>query len=171
MIEELSVGGRFPDVELPDHAGATRLLSELMGGDPSVLNFYRGWWCPKEQRFMRNLVLLQDELEVAYTKIISVSVDAPELAAAFRAGLGARWTFLSDVDRGVITQLDLEEPTDPWHKPFLPYTFVLFPDLTIRSIYNGYWFHGRPTNEELRRDLRYVSSKVRAPWDVQREGD
>jgi peroxiredoxin len=167
MNPNLKEGSRFPDLTLPDHAGATRPLSEIAEDAPTVINFYRGWWCPKEQRFMRNLVELQDELEVAYTQIVSISVDEPETAAAFRAGLGARWTFLSDSQRSVIGELDLEEPTDPWHKPFLPYTFVVHSNLTIHSLYNGYWFHGRPTNEELRQDLRTVTKAVRKNWDAQ----
>jgi hypothetical protein len=57
-----------------------------------MLQFYRGFWCPKEQAFFRVLVKLQDEAEVAYTRFVSVSVDRPETEAAFRAGLGARWT-------------------------------------------------------------------------------
>ena len=81
---------RFPDLALPDHTGRPRTLSELAGGDPVALFFSRGWWCPKEQRYFRNLVALQDEFEVAYSKLVVVSVDAPETQAAFRAGLGAR---------------------------------------------------------------------------------
>ena len=45
MIPDLSPGNRFPNVDLPDHAGNERRLSELAGGgDPLMLNFYRGWW-------------------------------------------------------------------------------------------------------------------------------
>jgi AhpC/TSA family len=44
MIPDLSPGNRFPDLELADHAGNQRRLSELTGGDPLILNFYRGWW-------------------------------------------------------------------------------------------------------------------------------
>jgi peroxiredoxin len=44
MIAELAPGNRFPDIQLPDHSGHERQLSELVGGDPLVLNFYRGWW-------------------------------------------------------------------------------------------------------------------------------
>lgn len=44
MIPELAPGNRFPDVGLPDHSGHRRRLSELAGGDPLVLNFYRGYW-------------------------------------------------------------------------------------------------------------------------------
>lgn len=169
MRDDLRPGNHFPDLELPDHAGAVRRLAEIIEGHPTVLHFYRGWWCPKEQRFLRNLVALQDEVEVAYSRLVSVTVDHPELTGPLRAGLGARWLFLSDVDRRVIRELDLEEPTDPLHKPFLPYTFVLFPDRRIHKVYNGYWFWGRPTNEELRQDLREVSRQVHAEdWDAQR---
>lgn len=94
--QALTPGRRFPDLELPDTAGNRRRLSELVGGDPCLLTFYRGWWCPKEQAFFRALSQLQDEAEVAYTRFVSVSADPPEVAAAFRAGLGARWTFPSD---------------------------------------------------------------------------
>lgn len=37
-----------------------------------------------------------------------------------------------------------------------PYTFVLRPDLTIHKIYNGWFFVGRPTLEELRLNLREI---------------
>ena len=44
MNPALVPGNRFPDVELLDQVGQQRRLSELAGGDPLLLNFYRGWW-------------------------------------------------------------------------------------------------------------------------------
>ena len=44
MIPELAPGNRFPDLELPDQSGHVRRLSDLTGGDPLILNFYRGYW-------------------------------------------------------------------------------------------------------------------------------
>ena len=164
MTIDLTPGRSFPDVELEDHAGNRRLLSERVGGDPVVLQFFRGWWCPKEQAFFRRLLALQDEAEVAYSRIISVSVDPPAVSAAFRAGLGARWTFLSDSDRSVQAELGLRETTDTLNDPYLPASFTLFPDLTIHRAYGGYWFWGRPTTEELRRDMREISAATRADW-------
>src|SRR3954467_1122689 len=102
----------LPDLRLPDHNGAERSLSELAAGDPVVLNTFRGWWCPKEQQFFRGLLALQDEVEVGYARMVSLSVDPPPVSAAFRAGLGARWTFLSDPDRVALEQLGLRETTD-----------------------------------------------------------
>ncbi len=161
----LEPGSTFPDIDLPDHVGNRRRLSQLAAEDPVVLQFYRGWWCPKEQAFFRRLVALQDEAEVAYTRFVSVSVDPPEVAAAFRAGVGARWTFLSDAERSWIDELGLVETSDTTHRPYLPRVFTLKPDLTIHAAYNGYWFWGRPTNEELRQDFRSISQSVRPDWE------
>jgi hypothetical protein len=47
----------------------------------------------------------------------------------------------------------------------IPHTFVLKPGLMIHSIYNGYWFWGRPSFEDLRRDLREVTRDIRPDWD------
>ncbi len=162
--DRLAPGAAFPDVTLTDHAGNLRLLSDLVAGDPAVLQFYRGWWCPKEQAYFRRLVALQDEVEVAYARMISVSVDPPEVAAAFRAGLGARWTFLCDPDRAVQAQLGLRETTDTVHNPFAPAVFTLHPDRTVHQAYDGYWFWGRPTLEELRGDMRAITRTIRADW-------
>jgi peroxiredoxin len=154
----------FPDLELPDHTGRARTLSEIAGGDPLALFFSRGWWCPKEQRFLRGLVGFQDEVEVAYAKLVVVSVDPPEVQAAFRAGLGARFTFLSDAGRGHLDELGLRETTDTVHDPYRPAAFTLFPDLRIHREYNGYWFWGRPTLEELRQDFRAITMAIRPDW-------
>ena len=159
---------RFPDLELPDHTGRLRRLSELAGGDPLALVTSRGWWCPKEQRFLRGLVALQDEFEVAYSRIVVLSVDPPEVQSAFRAGLGARFTFLSDHERRYVEQLGLRETTDTVHDPYLPAAFMLHPDLRVHSSYNGYWFWGRPTPQEIREDMRAITQAIRPDWDPPR---
>jgi peroxiredoxin len=162
----LEPGGRFPDLDLPDHTGRPRRLSEVAGGDPVALFSSRGWWCPKEQRYLRRLARVQDEFEVAYARIVVVSVDPPEVQAAFRAGLGARFTFLSDAERTWLPRLGLLEGTDTVHHPYRPAGFTLYPDLTILRAYNGYWFWGRATMEELRQDMRAITREIRADWEV-----
>ena len=161
----LTPGARCPDIDLPDHDGRWRRLSELAGGDPLVLCFSRGWWCPKEQTFLRDLVRLQDEFEVAYARIAVVSVDPSPVQAALRAGLGARFTFLSDHERRWLERLNLLETTDRVHHPYRPLVLTLFPDLGIHASYQGYWYFGRPTLEELRRDMRAISQAIRTDWN------
>lgn len=166
---DLRPGDSFPDLELPDSDGHVRRLSDLAVGDPLVLHTYRGWWCPKERAYARELVALQPQVEVAYTRVVSVSVDPPGEAAAFRAGLDARWTFLSDSARTWLPRLGLQELTDTVHDPYLPTVWVLGPDLTVHRWWNGYWYWGRPSPDELRTALREVTAALRPDWDPPRE--
>jgi peroxiredoxin len=111
---------------------------------------------------VRHFTQWQAELQVNYCKLAVISTDPPEVSAAFRIGLGAMFTFLSDHERKAIRQLDMVEVTPPDFKYgllALPYAFSLAPDLTIHKIYNGWWFVGRPTLEELRQDLRELMSR------------
>jgi peroxiredoxin len=163
---ELTPGSRFPDIELPDHTGRERSLGEIAAGNPVALFTARGWWCPKDQRYMRQLVALQDEFEVAYAQIVVITIDAPETQSAFRAGLGARFTFLSDAERRWVDRLGLLEHTDTIHLPYRPAAFTLRPDLAVHAAYNGYWYWGRATPEELRRDMRTITMEVRGDWDL-----
>ena len=165
----LNVGDVFPDFTLPDHRGRPRTLSgytrpsrmdEKMGfldGYPIVVVFSRGFFCPRDQQQMRALVGFQDELEVNYCKLVVVNADPPMVSAAFRAGLGASFPFLSDEDRTLIKCLGiLDETEGEYAFRSRPFAFVLRPDLTVHRIYDGWFFVGRPTIEELRHDLRAV---------------
>lgn len=162
-------GSVLPDVTLPDTGGVPRRLSDLPAGDPLVVHTYRGWFCPKERTFLREVLLpLQEIAEVGYVRMVSVSVEPPAVAAAFRAGLDARWTFLSDERRTWQSALDLREITDTVHDPYLPTVLVCDPDLTVRAAYDGYWMWGRPTLHELWADLRAVTAAIRDDFEAPR---
>ena len=90
-----------------------------------------------------------------------MSVDPPPVAAAFKAGLGASFPFLSDEKLRLIDELGIRETTDKIHGPLpVPFTFALLPDLTIHRIFNGWYFVGRPTPDELRITLREMVGRV-----------
>jgi peroxiredoxin len=116
---------------------------------------------------LRHFVVLQEELAVNYCKLAVVSVDPPEINAAFRAGLGATFPFLSDHERMVVQQLDMTETSKSRGITAIPYTFSLLPDLTVHNLYCGYWYVGRPTLDELRGDLREMMKQIRADFDPQ----
>jgi peroxiredoxin len=44
MHPDLVIGGRFPDIELPDHTGEPQRVSKLAGKFPLIVTFYRGYW-------------------------------------------------------------------------------------------------------------------------------
>jgi peroxiredoxin len=166
MRADIIVGATFPDYELPDQRGTHRRLSELQGGDPLVLLLSRGGFCPKERRQHEGLLQLFREMEVGYCRMVTISTDNLIETNEFRTAVGAHWTFLSDPGRKVQRDLDIAEYTDPHHDPMIPHTLVLEPGLRVHKIYNGYWFFGRPTVEELRLDLRAALQRCRPDWDI-----
>ena len=96
---------------------------------------------------------------MAYTQVATISTDPHHELQEFHASVGAQWTFLSDPGRIVQQDLDIQEYTDPEHDPMIPHTLVLKPGLVIHSVYNGYWFWGRPSIDDLRRDLRAATAR------------
>jgi len=170
MRADITPGGVFPDYELPDHTDTPLRLSEFQGDDPMVLTLARGHYCPKEHRQHIELAAHYPEFEVAYTKLVTISTDEHHASQEFRASCGAQWPFLSDPERSVQRDLDIQEYTDHEHDPMIPHTFVLKPGLVIHAIYNGYWFWGRPSFYELWRDLREASREARPDWDLATPG-
>ena len=113
------------------------------------------------------LAAFYPNIAVAYTQI---ATDDHHTLQEFRASVGAEWTFLSDPDRTIQKDLDIQEYTDPEHNPMILHTLVLKPGLVIYSIYNGYWFWGRPSVVDLWHDLRAVTSEIRPDWDLSTPG-
>ena len=163
-------GGTFPDYALPDHTGTVRTLSELQGRDPLILTLARGNYCPKEHQQHLELAANYSKVAVAYTQIATIATDDHHVLQEFRASVGAQWPFLSDPGRTVQQDLDIAEYTDPEHNPMIPHTLVLKPGLVIHSVYNGYWFWGRPSFSDLWRDLRAATAEIRPDWDLSTPG-
>jgi len=166
MRSDIVPGAIFPDYELSDHTGKHRKLSELQASDPMIVVLSRGGYCPKDRRQAEGLVQFHRELEVGYCRLVTISTDNLIETNENRIGVGAHWPFLSDPSRKIQKDLDIAEYTDPTHNPMIPHTVVLEPGLVVFKIYNGYWYFGRPTIEELRHDLRSVLRKCRPDWDI-----
>jgi peroxiredoxin len=166
MRPDIVPGAVFPDYELSDHRGTRRRLSELQEADPLVVVLSRGGYCPRDRRQHEGLVQLHREMQVGYCRLVTISTDTLIETNEFRSGVGACWTFLSDPGRKLQKDLDIPEYTDPDHNPMIPHTLVLEPGLHVYKIYEGYWFFGRPTVEELRLDLRAVLQRCRPDWDI-----
>jgi peroxiredoxin len=170
MRSDIVPGGIFPDYELPDHTGAPHRLSDLQGGDPMILTLARGHYCPKEHQQHLALAAFHPKIAVAYTQVVTIATDDRHTLQEFRSSVGAQWTFLADPGRIVQQDLDIQEYTDPENNPMIPHTLVLKPGLVIHTIYNGYWFWGRPSVDDLWLDLRAASREVRPDWDLSKPG-
>src|SRR3954466_14553840 len=162
MRSDIVPGAVFPDYVLPDHTGTVRRLSELQGDDPMILTLARGHYCPKEHQQHLDLAAFYPKIHnVGYTQIATIATDDHHTLQEFRNSVGAQWPFLSDPDRTVQKDLDIQEYTDPENDPMIPHTLVLKPGLVVHKIYNGYWFWGRPSFYELWHDLRAVTRDMR----------
>ncbi|MGE0683833.1 MAG: cold shock domain-containing protein [Candidatus Binatia bacterium] len=183
MGVKLQKGQRFPDLVLPDHCGQVSRLSQFTASDevsrrlgftegrPLIVVFYRGFFCPRDRLQLNQLTVFYPEITLNHASVVAISVDPPTVAAAYRAGLGATFPFLSDHDRAAIQQLDIVDNTDgEYPNVAIPHTFCLLPDLTIQKIYTGWWLSGRPSIEELRQDLRALMERradyPHAAWDT-----
>ena len=164
--EKLVPGATFPDYELTGHDRKRYRLGDVQGRDPMILVLSRGHFCPKDAQQHRLLAEFYPQIAVAYTKIVTISTDSVLEANEMRQSVGAQWLFLTDPQRTVQKDLDIKEYTDPHHDPMVPHTLVLEPGLRIYSVYNGYWFWGRPSTAELWRDLREVTKRIRPDWDL-----
>ena len=170
MHPALTPGGVFPDYELLDHTATRRRLSDIQGDDPMILTLARGGYCPKEHQQHLDLAAFYPKIAVAYTKVATITPDRPRRTQEFHDAVGAHWPFLSDPHRTVQRELGIEEYTDPADDPMIPHTLVLKPGLVVHSVYNGYWFWGRPSTTDLWHDLRDVTQEIRPDWDLTAPG-
>ena len=102
--------------------------------------------------------------------MVTIATDDHHELQEFRASVGAQWTVSLRSGPHGEKDLDIQEYTDPEHDPMIPHTLVLKPGLVIHSIYNGYWFWGRPSVDDLWRDLRAATQEIRPDWDLSAPG-
>lgn len=166
MRPDIVPGATFPDYELRDHRNEPQRLSLLQGDDPLILTLMRGHFCPKDRQQLYDLAEFSQKLAVGYARLVTITTDSLMEVNELRTGVSAHWPFLHDPGRTIAQDLDIAEYTDPLHKPMIPYTIVLKPGLVIHTIYNGYWYWGRPTIHELHVDLRDITAEVRADYAI-----
>jgi len=99
-------------------------------------------------------------------KIVTISTDDVRTSRIFRSTVAAEWPFLADPERIVQKDLEIQEYTDPENDPMIPHTLVLKPGLVVHTVYNGYWFWGRPSVQDLWHDLRAATAEIRPDWDL-----
>ena len=166
MRADIAPGGIFPDYELTDHTKTRRRLSELQGQDPLILVLSRGHFCPKDhqQHLEARRIKLEDRCRVHPDRH---DLDRQHRREPRVPGLGRRPVDLP-LRRRPQGPEGPRHPgyTDPHHDAMVPHTLVLKPGLVIHSIYNGYWFWGRPSIEDLRHDLRQATREIRSDWDI-----
>lgn len=150
----LKVGERAPDFALPNAAGKTVTLQELLTQGPLILNFYRGGWCP-----YCNLELkaYQDRLSVikdAGGSLAAISPELPDNSLTTVEKNGLSFPVLSDTHNHVAEAFGLvftlpealtqvyagfginlpgHNGEEAWRLP-IPATFVIGTDSAIKFV-------------------------------------
>jgi peroxiredoxin len=168
MSRNLEPGMTIPDFELRDEAGDMHRLSELQGDDVLVLHLSRGEHCPRERMHHRELLRFHEWCSVAFTQLVSILPNSLHDVFRMKISTGASWTFLADEELDVQRHFDINEFTDTHHDhAAIPHTLILSPGLVIEKVYVGYWFWGRPTNEQLWQDIRELLMRIKPDFDLQ----
>ncbi|MDF1576256.1 MAG: peroxiredoxin-like family protein [Bacteroidales bacterium] len=92
----LKVGMQAPDFRAMDAAGKEFQLSSLLKGNPVVMIFYRGHWCPVCNK---HLGMIQDSLQLITDKgatVVAVSPQKPEFLNKMAGKTGATFSLLYD---------------------------------------------------------------------------
>lgn len=165
MSKGLTPGATLPDFELPDETGTKHRLSDLQSDNAMVLLLGRGEHCPRERQHQREMVRFHGWSAVAFTQLVTVLPNTLHDVSRLRISTGAYWPFLADADLEVQRRLEIDEYTDSHHAATVPHTLVLAPGLVIDKVYVGYWFWGRPSNEQLWSDLGEVMRRTKADFD------
>jgi peroxiredoxin len=166
MSKNLEPGTTIPDFELPDEEGELHRLSELQGDDVLVLHLSRGEHCPRERQHHRELLHFHELCSVAFTELVTIMPNVLHDVFKLKISTGARWTFLSDADLEVQKHFDINEYTDTHHdNAGVPHTLILSPGLVIEKVYVGYWFWGRPSNDQLWSDIGELLARTKSDFD------
>ena len=103
----LKAGAPAPDFTLPDAAGNTVALAELLARGPVVLSFYRGVWCPYCNMELQALQEVLPRITAAGASLVAIS---PQNAVNSRKSMrqnGLGFPILSDAGNAVATAFGL----------------------------------------------------------------
>ena len=111
MRSDIVPDGIFPDYELPDHTDTLRRLSG--GRRPADPHARARPLLPEGAPAASGARRFYPKIAVAYTQIATIATDDHHTIQEFRASVGAQWPFLSDPERKVPKDLDIQEYTHP----------------------------------------------------------
>ena len=158
--EPIRNGEEAPDFTLEDLQGLPVTLSAARGKTPTILVFYRGYWCPfcaRQLAELRSLAKAHEQI-----RLLAISVDDHETTRKFlekiaNDGRGSvNYTMLSDPDHKVIDSYGLHDPTyDGTKFDGIPHPAVYVIDQAGQVIWSKVEsdYKVRPSNSDIRAAL------------------
>lgn len=98
----LTTGQKVPDVTLHFENGAQKKLSELYGGQPLVVFFYRGYWCPFCSKYLSEMATQAKKLEYTGAKLIAITPETYENVQKAKDASQATFDIVSDKDGAIM---------------------------------------------------------------------
>jgi len=170
QVRPLAQGRTVPNVTVRDLQGQAVSLQDLTAGQPTVLFFYRGGWCPYCNRQLADMQMAEQPLKDMGYQLLALSPDRPEMLRASLDKQHLTYTLLSDSDMaaakafGVAFQLpeslvslyhdkykiDLEGDSGRDHHQLpVPSVFITDTEGTIRWAHSNPDYKVRPTAKEV----------------------
>jgi peroxiredoxin len=107
QVRPLLLGSSLPQSNLRTLEGDAITLKDAVGGQPALLVFYRGGWCPYCNLQLQGLRLIRDKLDALGYRMIAISPDSPESMRATLDKTPIEYTLLSDSKAEAITAFGL----------------------------------------------------------------
>ena len=162
--EPVSVGEEAPDFTLEDMQGNQVTLSAAKGKAPTVLVFYRGYWCPfcaHQLSELRSLLKANEPV-----RLLAISVDDHEKTKQLMEKIAAdgngpvNYTMLSDPGHKIIDAYGLHDPAyDGKRFDGIPHPAVYVIDKNGRVAWAKVEsdYKVRPSNADIRAALESLN--------------
>lgn len=140
-------GDKAPDFTLKDLQGRAFRLHDSLGGQKTLLVFFRGEWSPVCNRYLTGLQQQAARFRESHTQLIALSCDSLAAAWNLQNRLGLSFRILPGLTREIIDAYDLFYNENDGHSE--PAIFILHPDGTVafEAIVSGNL--GRPNVDDL----------------------
>lgn len=172
-------GATAPDIALPNAAGETVKVADLLRDGPVVVSFYRGGWCPYCNLELKALQDRLPEIEDLGAKLVAITPETPDKSLSAKEKNDLSFEVLSDQGNAVARAfglvfrvndevntlyrefgIDLEATNgDESHELPIPATFVIDRDGTIIKAYVDADYTKRLEPGEIVKSLRAAEGR------------
>lgn len=95
-VHPLLIGSPVPDKSVRNLKGEERSLEALISGQPALIIFYRGGWCPFCNAHLAELSSIEDDIYKLGYQILAISPDQPRFLIESAEEYEMGYTLLSD---------------------------------------------------------------------------
>ena len=103
----LGVGAEFPSMKLNNAVGENRNLAEIFSNGPTIVNYYRGAWCPycnlELAAYQKNL----EKIQSLGAQLVAISPQGPDESLSLSEKHALKFDVLTDKDQHLAKALGI----------------------------------------------------------------